>query len=172
MPTLAAINSTTMSDKFKKIFVLILCSFSLLVGLVSIYRATLKTSDLTIIVDKVIDKKIFYFTSLKSGRHYCLAFELANRQNKIAINLGTKSEAGKDSAFFLIDTGKTYKFYMDPTVPTTDRGNWGIKRIDYNDTEIYETSNKLNLYGGTFISLLSLTGIILIIKFKKTAANN
>ncbi len=156
-----------MFNKIKKIIVLIFLTSALLVGLLSVYRATLKTTDLTVINDKVIKKKISYFKSAKSGRHYFLAFKLANRQEEIAINLGTRSQAGKDSAFYLIDTGKTYKFYLDPTVPTQNGVNWGIDKIDYNSNEIYKTSNKLNLYGGTFISLLSLAGIIIVLKFKK-----
>ena len=156
-----------MFDKIKKVTVLILLTATLLVGLLSVYRATLKTTDLTVVIDKVIDKKIEYFTSLKSGRHYCLAFRLAKRQDRIAINLETKSHAYKDSVFYIIDTGKTYKFYLDPTVPTRNGINWGINKIDYDEHVVYETSNKLNLYGGTFISLLSLAGIVVILKFKK-----
>jgi hypothetical protein len=156
-----------MTDKIRRIFVLIFIICALLVGLLSIYRATLRASDLNIINGKVIDKKIEYFTSFRSGRHYCLTFQLANRQDKIAINLGTKSQAEKDSAFYLIDTGKTYKFYLDPTVPTKNSENWGIDRIDYNGIQVYKTSNKLNLYGGTFISVLSLVGIFILFKHKR-----
>ncbi len=156
-----------MRQKITKIIVLLFLVVSLLVGLLSIFRATIPTSSLTVISDKVIDKKILYFISAKSGRHYCLAFQLEKRQGKIAINLGTKSQADKDSAFYLIDIGKTYTFYLDPTIPTSDGINWGIDKIDYNSKEVYKKSNKLNLYGGTSISLLCLAGIIVVLKSKK-----
>ena len=86
-----------MTYQIRKIIGLIFISVSLLGGILSIYRATLKTSQLTIINGKVIDKKIEYSTSLKGGRDYYLAFHLSNRQDKIAINLGTKRQAEKTS---------------------------------------------------------------------------
>lgn len=154
-----------MFDKIKNTILLIFMTIALLVGLLSIYRGTLKTKDLTIIIGKVLDKKILYSTSAKSGRHYSLTFSLDNRQEKIAINLGTKSQSDKDSAFYLIDIGKSYQFYLDPTIPTQNGVNCGISKIDYNGIEVYKTSNKLNLYGGIFISILSLAAIIAVIKF-------
>lgn len=154
---------------FKKIFDIVLLVFltiTFIGSLESIYRATLKAPDMTTIIGKVTEKNILYFTS-KTGRTYCLAFKLNNRKDKIAINLGTESQAQKDSTFYLIDTGKTYKFYLDPTVLTDDGTNWGITQIDYNGYRIYKTSNKLNLYGGLFTGLISLIVFIIIIKFKK-----
>jgi hypothetical protein len=156
-----------MTYKTKKVFALIVISCASLVGLLSIYRATLKPSNLKVVTGKVLDKKIEYFTSYGSGRHYCLAFHVTNIQDKIAVNLGTKKQAENDSTFYLIDIGKTYKFYLDPTVPTTRTGNWGIRRIDYNDVQVYQASNKLNLFGGIIISLMSLAGIIILLKYKK-----
>lgn len=156
-----------MTYKTKRVFAFIIISFTFLLGLLSLYRATLKVSSLEIITAKVLEKRIEYFTSYQSGRHYCLAFRLANIQDKIAINLGTKRQAENDSTFYLIDTGKAYKFYLDPTVPATKRGNWGIRRIDYNDVPIYKASEKLDLYGGSIITLISLAGLVILIKYKK-----
>jgi hypothetical protein len=156
-----------MFEKIQRVFIIILLTFVFFIGLLSVYRATLKTKALTVLVGKVVNKKILYFKGVKSGRHYCLAFELANKQDKIAINLGTKGQAEKDSAIFLIDTGKEYEFDLDPTVPTDNGINWGIDKVDYNNKEVYKKSNKLNLYLGIFISLISLTGIFMILKIKK-----
>ena len=156
-----------MSFQIKKIIGLFIFSLSLLLGLLSIYRATLKTSQLTMITGKVISKKINYERGARGGLDYYLAFQLADWRDKIAINLGTKSQAEEDPAFHLIDTGKVYTFFMDPTVPTINGENWGIDKIDYNNIEIYKTSNNLNLYGGTFLSILSLVLIILMLKHKE-----
>jgi hypothetical protein len=156
-----------MFEKIQKVFIIILLTGIFLVGLLCVYRATLTTKNMTVVVDKVINKKILYFTSVKGGRHYCLAFKLANKQNKIAINLGTKSQADNDSAFYFIDTGKVYKFYLDPTVPTDNGINWGIHQIDFDNKEVYKKPTKLDLFLGILISLISLTGIILILKSKK-----
>lgn len=156
-----------MFDKIIKIISLTIVIAAFLAGLLSIYRATLKTTDMIVIAGKVISKKISYFKSIRSGRHYSVAFELANRAGKIAINLGTKNEAANDSAFYLIDTGKVYTFYLDPTVPTQNGVNKGIYQIDYNNKEVYRRSNNFNLYGGIIITLVSLVGIIFLVKFKK-----
>src|SRR4030095_2721751 len=161
----------TMTNKTKRtiarIVAWIYLPSSFFLGLLMIYRAKLKTSNLSIIIGEVIDKRIESSTSFGSDRTHCLAIKLANNEHKIAINLGTKRQASKDSAFNLIEIGKTYKFYLDPTVPPTNGINWGICRVDYNDAAVYETSNKLNLYGGTLISIASLIGMIVILKFKK-----
>ena len=156
-----------MYAKIIKLIAIILLTCALLVGILSIYRATLKTSDLTGFTGKVLTKQITYSTSIKSGRHYSLKFQLENRQDLIAINLGTESQAEKDSAIYLIDTGKTYKFYLDPTVPMSNGVICGIKQVDLNNVRIYKTSNSLDLYGGTFISLLSFVGLLIIIFYKK-----
>ena len=159
--------TTTMNFKIKKIIGLFIFSLALLLGLLSIYRATIKTSQLTIVKGKVIHKKIEKYKHFRGGTNYCLAFRLANREDKIAINLGTKSQAEKDPAVHLIDTGKAYEFYLDPTVPTIDGENWGIDKIDYNNVEIYKTSNELNLYAGTFLSILSIVLIVMMLKHKE-----
>jgi hypothetical protein len=137
------------------------------VGLLSIFRATLQKPDLYLITGKVTGKRIVSFSSYRSGTHYGIALLLAGHTDMIAINAGSENEEERKHVFNLIDTGKAYQFYMDPTIPTTNRINWGIDEIDYNNREVYITSNKLNLYGGTFISILSLAGIVGITKYKK-----
>ncbi len=155
---------------FKKIIIYLLLIFSLVIGLLSLYRASLKSSDMTIVNGRVTNKIISYYTSYHTGRHYSLIFTLRDRQNKIAINLGTENEAREDATFYLIDTSKLYKFFIDPTIPVVNGVQTGITRIDYNDQTIFKSSNNLNLYGGLCISLLSIAGLILI-KYKKTATN-
>jgi hypothetical protein len=149
-------------------YILFICGF--LVGLLSIYRASLKVSDLTIVKGKVIEKRISI--SYGKGRHYSLNFKLEGRQDEIAINLGTKREAGKDITIYKVDTGKTYEFYLDPTVPTQNSVNSGICKIDYNGKEIFKASNKLNVYGGAFVSILSLALIVLLYKHNKKNNRN
>jgi hypothetical protein len=157
----------------KKILGYFIIVGALLVGLLSLYRSFLKPSNMIVIKGKVIDKKISYFTSYGSGRHYSLIFKIEGRSDKIAINLGTKREAEKDSTIYLIDTLKTYEFFVDPTVPIRNKVKTGITRIEYNGQIIYQTYNNLNFYGGLFISLLSLAGLIIIIyKAKQKKASN
>jgi hypothetical protein len=149
-------------------YILFICGF--LVGLLSIYRASLKVPNLTIVKGKVIEKRISI--SYGKGRHYSLNFKLEGKHNEIAINLGTKPAVEHDSTIYKVDTGKTYVFYLDPTVLTQNSVNWGICKIDYNGQEIFKASNKLNLYGGAFVTILSLTLIVLLYKHNQKQNRN
>jgi hypothetical protein len=85
-----------------------------------IVRATVDKSDLRIIKDKVVSKRIYYSPSGRTnqGRTYHVEFELENRQERIAINFPTDRQVYQDSTIYKIDTGKVYKFYLDKTYPT------------------------------------------------------
>lgn len=152
----------------KKLFGLIVMICVFCVGVLCLYRALLTTAHMNIMYGKVINKEISYRTSAKSGNAYCLAFTIENDSRKIAINLGTKSQAKNDSTINLIEIGNIYKFYLDPSVPTRNNVNWGINRIDYNDKQIFKSSIKLNLFFGILFCLMSIGGIIIIYKFNKT----
>lgn len=55
-----------MSKTFRIIALVFALSISFFIGVLNIIRANVKTSDLAIIQDKVLDKKIDYTTSLKA----------------------------------------------------------------------------------------------------------
>jgi hypothetical protein len=135
-------------------------------GLLNLYRANLKRTDMTIINGKVVGKHFSFIYS--KGRMYYLGFDIEGEHEMIAINLGgTKSDADKDSPTNLIDTGKTYKFYIDPTVPMSNNMNLGIRRIDFNDKEIFTASNSLNRNGGAFLCIVGLLGFYVVYNRKK-----
>jgi len=50
---------------FKKIIAYLLLISALLVGLLSLYRVSLKSSDMTIVNGKVTEKEISYYTSYR-----------------------------------------------------------------------------------------------------------
>ena len=138
-----------------------------LVGLFLIHRGTVDKSKMTALTGKVLSKDITSIHSFKGGQHYFLVFRLENFPNKIAINYATESQAKSDSAINLVDTGKTYTFYLDQTYPTNNNQNNGIDIIERDGLEIYKSSNKANLYGGIFFIALGLILFFLIIKSKK-----
>ncbi len=144
----------------------IIMSFGLLAGLLSIYRGTLRKASMKIVSGKVINK-IRDYTSGGKGRHYYTAFELEGLHDEIAINFPSENAADNDSTFYLIDTGKLYTFYLNPTYPIKKGINMGLERIDYKNIEIYKTSNTFNLFMGIFICLLCLISITLKMKYKK-----
>ena len=155
--------------KLNKIIAVCFIVLCLLVGLLSIYRDTLSYSHMNIVEGEVLDKKITSASS-RHGRTYGLAFTVISNQkiSRFAIKLGTKSEADKDSAIYLIDTGKIYRFYIDPTIPVSNGINWGVRKIDYKGIEICNRKpDPLNLYGGITITILCTLGLIAILKYKK-----
>jgi hypothetical protein len=156
-----------MSKTFRIIVLVFFLLISFLVGVLNILRANVKSSDLVIIQDKVLDKKIGYTTSLKGRRSYHLEFKLENRPVKIAVSYDSKNKAYSDSTLYLVDIGKTYKFYLDKTFPTSNGLNCGIDKIEYNNVEVFSKSHKLELYGGIFFILLSLGLGFVSIKFGK-----
>ncbi len=135
-------------------------------GVLNINRATINKSELAVIEGKVVEKKISRSKSLKY-RSYHLEFQLANRQTKIGIAFTSKKQAYTDSTYYLIDTGKTYKFYLDKTFPTSDGLNNGIDKIEFNNVEVFNKSHKFELYGGVFFILLSIGLGFVSIKFGK-----
>jgi hypothetical protein len=156
-----------MSKPFRIIALVFFLSISFFVGVLNIIRANEKTSDLAIIQDKVLDKKIDYTTSLKGGRAYYLEFKLENTPERIAVSYVSKKQAYSDSTIYLIDIGKTYKFYLDKTFPISNGLNCGIDKIELNNVEIFSKSHKSELYGGIFFILLSISLGFISIKFGK-----
>ena len=156
-----------MSKSFKIIIIIIFFSIPFFIGVLNIVRATVETSDLTVIKDKVLDKKIGFATSLKGKRSYHLEFKLENIRERIAISYVSKKQAYSDSTLYLVDTGKTYKFYLDKTFPTSNGLNCGINKIEFNNIELFSKSHKLELYVGIFFILLSIGLGFITIKFGK-----
>jgi hypothetical protein len=156
-----------MSKTFRVIGLTFFLSIGFFTGVLNISRANVKKSNLAIIEGKVIDKKIAFSTSLKGGRSYQLEFQLQNTPERIAISFPSKNQAYADSTINLIDTGKTYKFYLDKTFPTSNGLNCGIDKIEFNNVEIFSKSHKLEMYGGIFFILLSIGFGFVSIKFGK-----
>ena len=156
-----------MSKTFRLIGLFFFLAIGFSVGVLTIIRASVKTSDLAVIEDKVIGKKIAYSTSLKGNRSYHLEFQLENTPERIAISFLSKNQAYKDSTIYLIDTGKTYKFYLDKTFPTSEGVNNGIDKIEFNNVEVFNKPHKFELYVGLFFILLSIGLGFVSIKFGK-----
>lgn len=156
-----------MSKTFRIIVIVFFLLISLYVGILIIIRANVKTSDMRVIQDKVIDKKIAYSTSLKGNRSYHLEFQLKNTQERIAVSYISKNQAYSDSPLYLIDTGKTYKFYLDKTFSTSNGLNCGIEKIEFNNAEIFSKSHKFEFYGGVFFIFLPFGLAFLSLKFGK-----
>ncbi len=156
-----------MRDKRRKLLGLLFSIAPLVVGLFLIHRGTINKTDMKVVTGKVISKSITSSYSYKGGRHFFLTFGIDNLPYKIAISYATEHQAKTDSAVNLIDIGKAYTFYLDPTYPINNGQNNGIDVIDDNGADIYKASYKTNLYAGIFFIVLSLILTSLILLYKK-----
>ncbi len=157
--------------------ILFCISAALWAGRLCIVRAIVSKSDLRIVEDKVVSKRIYYSPSGRTnqGRNYHVEFELENRQERIAINFPTNRQAHQDSTIYKIDTGKIYKFYLDKTYPTFLNKaaepsyylNKGIDLIEDNSGEIFSKSHNFELGAGIFFMLLSVVVTFFAVKYGK-----
>jgi hypothetical protein len=157
--------------------ILFCISAALWAGRLGIIRAIVSKSDLRIVEDKVVSKRIYYSPSGRTnqGRNYHVEFELENRQERIAINFPTNRQAYLDSTLYKIDTGKIYKFYLDKSYPTflnkTAESSYylnkGIDIIEDNGGEIFSKSHNFELGAGIFFILLSAGVTFIAVKYGK-----
>ncbi len=141
-------------------------------GIMLIHRGSLNISQMNKIEGTVFSKEQGVKYGYRSAAYY-LSFGIKEMPVHLAISYVSKSAIYSDSTFNLIDTGKTYTFYVDPTFPIADNRIMGIAEINYNGKIIYERSKKINLYAGVFFCLLSVTGGIVIYKYRnKTEISN
>lgn len=137
------------------------------IGILTIYRTSIKKSSLKVLKATVLSKKITKSSRNRWGKwSYGLSLKLNNHQNKLVILLGGSNEALRDSAQIHIDTGNIYKFYIDPTILVTNDENYGVVIVEDSGKEIYKKSNNINLIGGIFISILNLTCLVVLFKLK------
>ena len=145
-----------MLPKAVRILGILLCiSAALWAARLCLVRAIVDKSDLRIVEEKVVSKRIYYSPSGRTnqGRTYHVEFELENMQERIAINFPTNRQAYQDSTLYKIDIGKVYKFYLDKTYPTylneTDGPsyylNTGIDLIEDNSGVIFSKSHNFEL---------------------------
>ena len=135
-------------------------------GLLLLYRASLGSASMTIINGKVIDKKIVRISTSRSSL-YSLALQIEGMKERLGVFLGTKKQTAKDSTIYLIDISKTYTFYLDPTITTSNGRKDAIRRIDSNGRTIFIASNVFNLYCGLSLSILAIIAAIIIYAFNK-----
>ena len=165
--------------KIIRIIGIIICvSVALWAARLCIVRATVSKSDLKIIEDKIVSKRISY-TSIgryKLSRDYHVEFKLENRQERIAINFPTKRQTYQDSTIYKIDTGKVYKFYLDKSYPTFLNKafmppyylNAGVDIIENTaGDEIFSKSHKFEFGAGIFFIILAIGITFFTVKFGK-----
>lgn len=142
-------------------YIIIICV--LFGGLLSLYRYSLKSNDLTKIDGKLLSKRVEVVSTYKGSSRYGLIFELENAEEKYGIYLGTASQIeNSNDLIHLIDTGKTYKLLVDPTVSSSNEIKLGVREIYFNGRQVFKESNSFELFLGIFLTLLSIIGLVLV----------
>ncbi len=136
-------------------------------GLLSLYRAYMKSTDFTKIEVKIVEKKIEPVSTYKGSPRYGMTFKTENSATKFGIYIGTNSRPSDNNLFNVIDTTKTYRFFIDPTVSTANGINLGVREIYFNGKRIFKESQKLELFLGIAFTLLGAGGLFIITKFRR-----
>lgn len=128
-----------------------------------LYRYSLKSDDLLEIEGVLLSKKIEAISSYKGNSRYGLVFELEDVEEKYGIYLGTAGQIENNNDLIrLIDTGKTYKLLVDPTVSSRNEIKLAVREIYLNGKQIFKESNRFELFFGIFLTLLSIIGFVLV----------
>lgn len=144
---------------------IIILFIPLVLAILLLYRSSISWSDMTILNGKVINKRISKETSLQGNTHYSLVFTIENGKRPISLFLGSTKSSKKNKIVRLIDTGKFYKFYLDPTIISLNGIQSGIRRIDDNGKLIFIESNNFNFFGGLSFMFFSIFGFGIIWNF-------
>ena len=144
----------------------------ILCGLFLIYRGSLSLSNLPHIDVTIKDKFISEFSDHKNGTRYSLDFSSVETDKIYGVYLGTKDQADKDALINKIKVGESYTLYVDPTVMTSVNGHTlGVRAIYQGRQKIYEENTLINYIGGGLFLVLGTFGLVVLL-YKKTAANS
>jgi hypothetical protein len=141
-------------------------------GLLLLYRYSLASNDLTRIDGRILSKKREVVSSRKGSSRYGLIFEIENAEDKYGIYIGTANHIENTNDLFrLIDTGKNYTLLVDPSVSSSNGVKLGIREIYFNGERIFKASQRFDLFLGSFITILSLAGLILVVRADRKRVN-
>lgn len=155
---------------FKKLFYLIAITLMMLIfclGLLSIYRSTMKTSDWKIVNGKVESKTLFFKASPRIGKTYFIVFKVLAVNKIVPITFGSKNIEERNSVFQAIKIGNNYKFYLESNFIIFDSMKNRIQKIDFKNVELYKASSRKKLYSGIFLLVLSSIVIFLLVFYPK-----
>lgn len=136
-------------------------------GILLIYRSSFSTSNFLPIQSRVIKKQIEVTQYRKGNPRYGITFQIDDYENKLGVYMGTEEQARNNVLNNLIEPNKTYTFYIDPTVSSSNGINLGIREIRFKGKAIYKESQKFTLVVGVFFTLICSVGLFLISKFNK-----
>lgn len=139
----------------------IVCIFG---ALLLIYRG-LQTVDNYYKFDGTVTSLVIQkFQSGKSGFAYSLDFGISEAYKIYGIYLGTRKQVHSNDLKDKIEIGKTYTFYLDPTVSTSSDGhNLGIREIRSKKKIIYREKPNVNYIGGSLFLIVGIGSLAILI---------
>lgn len=131
------------------------------------YRGYLGTESLKKIEARVLAKKVELVSEYNQTGRYGLTFIVENYSDKLGVYFGTKEQSENNELLRLIDTIRTFTFFIDPTVLADNGINLGVREIKYNDKSIYKESGNYSFIIGLFFTVLCSAGLIIVHKFRR-----
>lgn len=156
-----------LNAKMQKFTTYIILFALLACGILLIYRSYLSANDFIQTESRVVKKQIEITSYRKGNPRYGITFQIDDYEDKLGIYFGTLEQARNNVLYNLIEPNKTYTFYIDPTVSSSNGINLGIREIRFKGRAIYKESQKFTLFLGVFLTLLCLVGWFLISKFNR-----
>jgi len=102
-----------------------------------VYRDTIPISAMNVVSGTVVKKEKEDKQAGNNG-DYAINLTLNNEKNTILLRFPSVTDANNRLLYNLIDTGKQYRFYINPNYFVLDGVNYGLEKIDYNNTEVYK----------------------------------
>ncbi len=81
----------------------------------------------------------------------CISLTLKDEKKTLVLRFPSDSDAKNRLLYNLIDTGKLYQFYINPNYFELDGVNYGLEKIDYNNTEVYKKPHSSPFFYLAFI---------------------
>jgi hypothetical protein len=142
---------------FKRIVIYFICLICLSVGIMSLYRSSLTLKDMDVIKGLLLEKEMVLIHTGATSSNYTLVLAIQDLDYKLGISYSSYDDAHGDSTMRLLDTMKTYTFYVDPTIPVSRTVRCGIYKIeDSSGKQLYLESQKYNFWLGIGAILASI----------------
>ncbi len=133
-------------------------------GALLLYRTLNASKGLSRVEAVVVSSQMDSLYAHKGRTYYAYTFSLQDRKEKLGIYNGTDAQPA-DEALKNIEPGRSYIFFMDPTVETANGVNLGLREVRDKETVLYQDPVAPSIMGGLILCLISLVGGLLMWRY-------
>lgn len=147
------------------------------IGVFVLYRESFQEKNLIQITGKLTSVNLKKYKKIGGGAinnfYYIIVCKIEQQKTPYGIYAGTKKQATKKITKLNLVTGKTYSFYLNPTVLKGVNGiNLGISQIKQNAKIIYKRHKKTNSIFGKIFIILGVIALLLTVILKQKNEKN